>query len=266
MHGHRPSTNGEILYKYIEEKVLTRRSITDIKNLTVMQAGARSVEHASYFFGFSCASIFSRIIKKTERVLEECRPSPEKVISRYIEETLEINFFDQDRISSRLAALAISAVESSHKDIPNSVIKAVNGEKMRLSCYICGNSLQKGSTDPTLSLEYEHIWPSSYGGDSIAENILPACERCNKAKGDMIIWHTAHINAFCLKPNPSANEMTRVTRPLIVAAHMKRVFDYATSNKLSLKDSALRIGPISPDRHRSPYPDDARDFFNFDYE
>lgn len=266
MRGHTPSTSGEVLYKFIEEKVLITNSLSEMEKLAVMQVGARSEEHASYFFGFACASIFSRLIKKTERVLEEGRPSPEKTIARYIEDTLEIYSFSQDKISYRIAALAVSAAESSHKNIPSSVIKAVNGEKIRLNCYICGNLLQKDSEDPTACLEYEHIWPSCYGGNSISENILPACKRCNKAKGDMLLWHTAHIGAFCLKPNPSTDEMTRVTRPLIVAAHMKKIFNHAILNRISLKESALRVGPISPDRHKSPHPEDARDFFNFEYE
>lgn len=265
MSGHHPSTNGEILYKYIQEKALSMNGPSELERLSTLQVGGRSKEHAEYFFGYACASIFSRLIKKAEKTLDEGRPSSEKVISRYIEETLEIVILTQERTSSRMAALAISAVESSHKNIPSSVIKAVNGERMRQSCYICGNYLQKGAIDPTVSLEYEHIWPSSYGGDSTAENILPACQRCNKAKGDMILWHTAHIGSFCLKPNPSPDELTRVKRPLLVAAHMKKIFLHATLNRTSLKNSALQIGPISLDRHKTPYPDDARDFFNFEY-
>lgn len=266
MRGHLPSTSGEILYKFLEEKILIASNLPELERLAVMQVGARSEQHASYFFGFACASILTRLIKKTERVLEEGRPSPERIIARYVEDTLEVHSYSQERIANRLAALAVSAAESSHKNIPNSVIKAVNGEKLRHTCYICGNLLQKESEDPTTCLEYEHIWPSCYGGNSIAENILPACKRCNKAKGDMLLWHTAHIGAFCLKPNPSTEEMTRVTRSHIVAAHMKRIFNHATSNRVTLKESALRVGPISPDRHRVPYPDDARDFFNFEYE
>lgn len=266
MRRHNPSTKGEALYKCIEEKVLMTNGRSEMETLAVMQVGARTREHANYFFGFTCASIFRRLIKKTEQVLEEDRPAPEKTIARYIEETLEVNFLSQEKIACRLAALAISATESSHKDIPKSVIKAVNGTKNRLSCYICGNFLQKDSVDPTVKLTYEHIWPSCYGGDSIEENILPACRKCNDAKGDMILWHTAHVGAFCLKPNPSSDEMTRVTRSLLVAAHMKKIFNHATLYDMSLKESALQVGPISQDRHRIPYPDDARDFFNFEYE
>lgn len=265
MLGHYASTNGENLYKYIRENVFSTDDAFQFEKLSSMQVGGRSSEHADYFFGYACASIFSRLIKKTEKTLDELRPSPERIISRYIEETLEIVTFTRSATSTRMAALAIRAVESSHKEIPSSVRKAVNGERMRQSCYICGNFLQKDSDDPTIRLEYEHIWPSSYGGDSIAENILPACKRCNNAKGDMILWHTAHIGALCLKPNPSPDELTKVSRPLLIAAHMKKIFTHASFNRISLKNSALQIGPISPDRHKSPYPDDARDFFNFEY-
>lgn len=134
MRGHHPSTNGEILYKYIQERALPMNGSSELERLSTLQIGGRSKEHAEYFFGYACASIFSRLIKKTEKTIDEGRPSPEKVISRYIEETLEIVTFSQERISSRMAALAISAVESSHKNIPSSVIKAVNGERMRQTC------------------------------------------------------------------------------------------------------------------------------------
>ncbi len=43
-------------------------------------------------------------------------------------------------------------------------------------CYYCGES------DRAL-LTFEHVMPKSIGGGFTAENIVPACDRCNSVRG-----------------------------------------------------------------------------------
>jgi len=127
---------------------------------------------------------------------------------------------------------------------------------------MCGHAVYKDAVIENERLQYEHIWPSGYGGDSIEENILPACSICNNAKEDMILWHTAHIAGFCLKPQPSADELTRVGRKQKIAWFMRRTYENAVRRRITLKESALSLGPIEMSKQDSVDPDDARDFFN----
>jgi len=56
-------------------------------------------------------------------------------------------------------------------------------EDFNHSCAYCGAEGKK--------LEKDHIVPLSDGGDTIPENIIPACETCNRSKGhnDPIEWY-----------------------------------------------------------------------------
>ena len=46
---------------------------------------------------------------------------------------------------------------------------------------MCGSSLDFVN-DNDNAFTCEHIWPRSYGGDSIEENLLPSCKSCNSNK------------------------------------------------------------------------------------
>ena len=43
-------------------------------------------------------------------------------------------------------------------------------------CYFCGE-------EDIRYLTFEHLWPKSIGGGFTAENIVPACDRCNNIRG-----------------------------------------------------------------------------------
>ena len=106
-------------------------------------------------------------------------------------------------------------------------------------------------------MQLEHIWPQSFGGDSIAENLLPACPACNNAKSDMLLWQNAHIHSFTLKPEPSPQEL---------AQHRRNIFEYASTHRTTLKDAALIIGSVDLSEISSIDRDDAVDFFNFGFQ
>lgn len=264
--GPRPSTAGERLYYFITKDIVGYECAIELSESAVTRYGGRTHDFAQYFFGFAIANIFARLIKKTERVLTEEHSDHHKIVTQYIERSLEAGIFGNRAVIRRMASLAIDAVKVSGKTIPSSVEKAVSGDRRRMSCYLCGTDVYRGASVDSEKLEYEHIWPSSYGGDSIAENLLPACWPCNKAKSDMILWHSANVAGFCLKPEPSEEEMKCVQRREKIAAHLRTIHDHASRFSLTLKESALRVGPIKITKQSSIDPDDARDFFNLSFE
>ena len=68
-------------------------------------------------------------------------------------------------------------------------------------CYMCG-SILNFSVRPGVpqynDITLDHLWPQAYGGDSVEDNILPACRSCNhEKKQDYPSWagcnvHTLH--------------------------------------------------------------------------
>jgi 5-methylcytosine-specific restriction endonuclease McrA len=257
-------TQGERLYQYLAENLLGDDCQTELSETQALKFGGRTHELSQYFFGFACANIFARLVKKAERVLEFDRSAPDKVLAQYIERSLEVAFGNNRETVRRIAALSIDASRVSGRSIPPSVYKAVIGQSNRHHCYLCGNHIRKDGVAPGERLELEHLWPSSYGGDSVDENLIPSCDVCNREKGDMILWYTAHVAGFCLRPSPSEDEKTRVGRKQKIAWYMKRVYERAVRERLTLKDAALALGPIDMSSQASIDRDDARDFFNLD--
>lgn len=261
--GYRASTAGERLFQFIDHDLLGHKCEHEASELQALRIGGRANDLGPFFHGFSCANILVRLLKKTERTLEVEPSDPAKTITQYIEKHLEVA---ERHIAKRLAALAIDASRNSSKSIPRSVEQAVLRGRTAHHCYLCGNSISKNTTTTGQRLELEHIWPSSYGGDSVAENLLPTCDICNRSKGDMILWHTAHLASFCLKPTPSTQEQASVQRREKIAWFMKLVHQTAKHEKITLKEAALNLGPIDMQNQKSIYEEDSRDFFNLTFE
>lgn len=260
--GPRPSTAGERLFHFVAEQLLGEHCQTELSETQALRFGGRTFDLSQYFYGFTCANIFARLVKKAERVLESDRSAPARVVAQYIERSLEVGLAGHRDAVNRMAALSIDASTASGRSIPPSVTQAVIGQRKRLHCYLCGNQVHKDADVLGERLELEHLWPSSYGGDSIEENLLPACAVCNREKGDMILWHTAHIAGFCLKPNPSEDEQTRIGRKQKIAWYFRKVHELAALERTTLKNAALMLGPIEMSSQTSLDHDDARDFFN----
>lgn len=259
----KPSTAGERLYLYVVNQIIGSECATELNATKLMQIGNRADGFSQYFFGFACSNIFTRLIKKAKRVIDDDVSDPPRVIVRYIERSLEIGLREK-YTSKRMAALAIDAIHESNRPIPKSVSQAL-ANRRGTYCYICGNEVRSDSMDPSNLLALEHIWPSSLGGNSVVDNLLPACSVCNCAKADMLLWHSAYVAGFCLKPEPSEEEMKHVQRSHKIAVYMKMVFDLANSSGTTLKDAAITLGPVDMTAQRSVDPDDSRDFFNFSF-
>lgn len=59
-------------------------------------------------------------------------------------------------------------------------------DNKNFSCYLCGTQLSIEPKSENIVL-IEHVIPMSRGGKNSADNVLPACIRCNVAKRDMTI-------------------------------------------------------------------------------
>lgn len=111
-------------------------------------------------------------------------------------------------------------------------------------CYVCGIALTK-TKDARDMLTVEHIWPLSLGGETIEENILPACKDCNDKRSNTITWawgpvqSTYHTKSQGKSPPGELRLSLAIARLMLVAsAEKKRV--------LTLKEAAKKIRPILP--------------------
>lgn len=261
-----PQTTGEHLFVLMLEKLYGNQALEHLQALPILTFGRRTDFLAEYFLGVSAFNVLTRSVKKAERVRaidNESLHHPAMV--EFIQRTLGIARHPESDVIDLLASTALQAAADSKRRISNSVKDAVcNGQK-ELACYICGGTLLRQSTDPDTQVEFEHLWPASYGGNSIEQNLLPACKYCNQAKGNMLLWHTAHIASFVLKPQPSEEELKSILRREKVAKHAMKIFARACEDHTSLKAAALAVGSVNMSSIEADDKDDAMDFFNFGF-
>jgi len=261
----RAVTTGEHLFKFVVNDVCQTTSLLEIQSIRILAFGGRSDFLAEYFLGASAMNILARCIKKSERIRsieDEADHHPRMV--RYIQQSLGMAKQD-DELVDKLARLSLQAAGDSKRPIKDNVKRIVRNGRSELPCYLCGALCQLQPLDPKEAIEYEHIWPASFGGSSSVDNLLPACWACNRAKDDMLLWHTGHLFSFVLKPDPSQEELKSISRREKIAAQFRKIFNQACTDRIDLKAAAQTIGPVDMNSIYAIDSDDAMDFSNFEF-
>ena len=76
-----------------------------------------------------------------------------------------------------------------------------------LACSWCGDSVENGA-----ALSLDHVRPHSKGGDNKPTNLVTACERCNKSRGNRSVAAFAAAVAEYLNHDANAEEIIRHIR------------------------------------------------------
>lgn len=260
-----PSTTGEILFQFILRELYQAHSLTEIQSLSILSFGGRTDFFSEYFLGISALNTLTRCIKKAERIRgidDETLRHP--LMVTYIQDALGIAR-QGDQAVDQLARLSLQAAADSKRPIKDSVKKTLRNGLDELPCYVCGGMCRHRSSDEKEAIEYEHLWPASFGGNSVIDNILPACWACNKAKDDMLLWHTGHLFSFLLKPDPSQEELKSISRKEKIARYMQSIFDRACEDRIPLKLAAIAIGSVNTNSIYAIDSSDAIDFSNFHF-
>lgn len=180
-----------------------------------------------------------------------------------------------------IAPLALDAARASGKN--NHVVSAqkrveVQAEfKGSFRCYSCGAALdplekRKEIHHPEKPwrkipngryAEYEHIWPHSFGGDTVVENLAPVCLPCNDAKENSVSWEWTLVQSQLPTSDLGRTELDskHASRAIKIALHMRAAMLYARKHGTTLKGALRTIGP----RENSVMiidADDTPDFFN----
>lgn len=262
-----PVTTGERLFQFILRELYQPRSLIDIQSLNILAIGGRTDFFSEYFLGITAMNTLSRCIKKAERVrgIDDENLHQLAMVS-YIQQTLGITRQGDD-VVDQLARLSlqVAADLKRNRHISDGVKKSVRNGRNELPCYICGGMCRRQATDDSDVITYEHIWPASFGGNCIADNILPACRVCNDSKKDMLLWHTGNLFSFTLKPDPSQEELKSINRKEKIAQHMRSILDRACEDCSSIKAAAIALGPVNMSSVYAIDSDDGIDFSNFQF-
>jgi hypothetical protein len=88
------------------------------------------------------------------------------------------------------------------------------------------------------------------GGDSVEENLLPACKRCQNVTKDAMSWEWLNIHNIVLPASPSVDALDSVSQRVRYARHYFEALRSTETQHLSLKEAFLRLGAMkSPITH-----------------
>lgn len=149
----------------------------------------------------------------------------------------------EDALCARIARLTIDALRVARMSISPTTRRAVISETRSLFCYLCGCRLNASAQSGPEFLTLDHLWPRSLGGDSDAENLLPACLACQNAKGDGPSWEWINIHNLVIPAVPSPDVLSTLSRTVRIARHCYHVMATCESSRISLKKGFRRTGP-----------------------
>jgi 5-methylcytosine-specific restriction endonuclease McrA len=195
----------------------------------------------------------------------------EQRMKSLIDETTRGGLGNRD-VKARLTDLTTNAVLATYETLKAADDKLIRTEAGRVpQCFLCNRRLVmvKGAAvrelsedERQLAVEVEHVWPRSYGGNTIAENLAFACHGCNQRKENYANWAMVDSQSFILGWNPDTDDLQEVPGWRRFALTSWRAHQIAENGSLTLKQAFFRLTSVVLDRPRVMRLADAADFFN----
>jgi len=278
----KPATRGERLLHLLVTNVAELRSIGESTNDWIPEV-SRSRSLADFLHGVVVLHVFGRLLQASKAFRNRHVDDEEKCLTQiesFLIEKLNITRATCDRFDE-IAPRALDAARASCKN-SHTVSQGKRQEiheqfRTAFNCYSCGAVLDPSERKKEIPhpkkpwrripnprfTEYEHIWPHSFGGDTIVANLAPVCLPCNDAKENSISWEWTLVQS--LLPTADLGQQTldpkHTSRSIKVSLHMRAAMLYARTHGTTLKDALRTIGP----RESSVMVIDAEDtpdFFN----
>jgi len=246
-------TAGEKLYFLIREEVIH----------TIGDRSARWSQAKSFFDALDEDRSFTSYVKgavavrATRQLMRFWNWKRESVVnqSQYIRTIMtflkeEMFTTTETEVLRKVATAVEEAFLASGRQPSSNLRKTVLGRGTICNCYLCGRELNLVSANHTDHPTVEHIWPSSMGGDTIEENLLPACGECQKLTKDTLSWEWINIQNWVLPVSPSIDALTAVDNRTRYARHFFEAMTRAEAERKTLKEALINLGPMqSPPTH-----------------
>lgn len=160
----------------------------------------------------------------------------------FLREYLVLSRNDLEDIERLLGSAVDASLQNISNGLKNKMLQyAIDQHEL---CYICGIPLDFSMQDKHSKFTREHIWPRSLGGESIIENLLPACGKCNHLrKMDYATWASTSIQSICTPRSPSDDDWKNLQLSHYYAMHQFAGQSRAISEYVTLKEAFLDIGP-----------------------
>ena len=243
-----PVTPGEDLFLLVRDHILPALSPSrtvwhQLRELLSYAGGSDWFD--DYIRGAVSIHVLRRLLRHWGDESEQTNDLlQEKMISRFI--TQEVFPGLGSALVTRLARLTVRAGRTSYQSISQALCKRVLGGATDIRCYLCAKPLDPVVPDGHESfLSLDHIWPSSLGGESVEENLIPACRVCQNDKADSPSWEWLNVHNLVWPRTPSDDARQRVTRVARIARHYLHVTAQCSTSRMTLKAGFLAVGPIT---------------------
>jgi hypothetical protein len=255
-------TAGERLCNFVNHKLLAGDVWSDLENL--LDATGRAPHLVAFYRQLAAVTLTGRIVA-AGRSTDDIHPLGDPLFRKlYLEHLRDTIGIPSARIDELYRA-SVRAVQASLSPIPGSVAKHMKAWAIlrHRSCYMCGTSLDFETPDKINSYTCEHIWPRNYGGDSIEDNFLPACQSCNsKKKRDFATWVMPAVQTLLHGFKPDSQRLAEIDGTYKFSLHYRAAQSLAIRKRSSMKQAFLEIGPWTDARVLDV--DDVADFFNLE--
>ena len=244
---YRFETHGERLYGFL--RALLAESLPRGELEDWLEPVGMTSEWVEYFEQLSAVGLTGRVVAAGRSL---SKTFADRILFRqqyrsYLNDFLLVS----KAVLDGLLGFAIEAVDVADGKISDGLRKERRAwaERRRPNCYLCATYLNFEDEKSDEYCTLEHLWPSSYGGDSIAENLLPACALCNRArKADFATWATTSVQSVLRGLNPDTKDPYLLSGPALFALHNWAGQRYAIRHKTNLRDAFLQIGPWTEPR------------------
>lgn len=241
------STAGEQLFLFIRDRVLEGVGQGQVRWSTAapLWEAMGDDRYSRYFRGAVTVQILRRLLRHWGDARSSL-PNEAQHVAKVRSFVRHEVFPGLDTmLETQLARLVVNAEAASQKDVSRSVRSAVLATRGQLRCYLCAEELnRKADADTPTAPTIEHLWPRSLGGDSVEENLLPACGGCQKTTQDTVSWEWLNAHNLVLPPRPSEAAVNSIGPRVRGARHFMHAVDVAERQGLTLKEAMLRLGPI----------------------
>ncbi len=258
-------TAGEQLCKFVNQRFLKSPVWAELEG--ILAVTGRSEDLIAFYRQLAAVTLTGRVVtagRSLSKNLEDglSDPGGRKIFTQYLRDTLGIPSRHLDELFRYGERAVLASLE---KTAPSLESRMRSWALLRHPrCYICGTGLDfEGNGPLEFSYTLEHIWPRNYGGNSVADNFLPACHSCNnKKKKNFATWVMPSVQSLLLGISPKDQRLQEIDGTYKFSLHYRAAQRVATEGRISLKDAFLKIGPWTDVRIRDV--DDVADFFNLE--
>jgi hypothetical protein len=255
-------TSGERLCNFLNHRLLAGGAWNDLELL--LNATGRSSQLVVFFRQVAAVTLTGRIVAAGVSI-SGADSIYDVAFQNLFREHLRDTVGIPGRFLNEVYRFSYRAVEAATLPIPGSVQKKIRSWAMvsHQLCYMCGQSLDFNQNDPIRGYTLDHIWPRSYGGDSIEENFLPACQSCNTGKkSNFATWAMPAVQSLLYGIAPEEQRLEEIQGSFKFSMHYRAAQQLAIQKRWALKDAFLEIGPWTSTRLIDA--DDVSDFFNLE--